>query len=399
MPRRDSPRSPSRTDSPRRPSGHTARPPGRFRGRAVWLGILTLMGGLGGVLILASFGPQNPSLLRNRADAAARAGDWPTAADLWHQVNTTDRASSTSYLGEGRACLAIGRAGQAEQALRKAAMAEPTDPDAWLLLLEVFRVEDRWIDALLLGWPALERVALEAQPQVLRELTLAALTDLPDELARTTLKRWIEADPDDLNARAALLRRMGSEPRADDPDREARIATLASMLASHPRHVGVRDALVSALADAGEPEAGRTLLESWPPDQRDGRYWRLRGLWDLEHDQRPQAAVTALRAALADFPHDWRIHYRLARALRALGRSEEAHHEAETVGRIRELLDPLALGPVLDEAFKHLDSSGAGTLAQLCARVGLTRLADRWRSLGSVESRQREVQERNTGRL
>ena len=140
------------------------------------------------------------------------------------------------------------------------------------------------------------------------------------------------------------------------------------MLASHPEHVGVREALVTALADAGEPERGRTLLETWPVEQRDGRYWRLRGRWDLEHDHRPDQAVTALRAALADFPQDWRIHYRLARALQIVNRPEEARREAETVGRIRELLDPLTLGPKLDAAFAHLDEPAAfATLADLCA--------------------------------
>ena len=113
----------------------------------------------------------------------------------------------------------------------------------------------------------------------------------------------------------AYLRRIGAEPRSDDPDRATRLAELSELLASHPGHVGVREALVTALADAGEPDRGRALLESWPADERDGRYWRLRGRWDLEHDHRPDQAVTALRAAILDFPQDWRTHYRLARAL------------------------------------------------------------------------------------
>ncbi len=141
---------------------------------------------------------------------------------------------------------------------------------------------------------------------------------------------------------------------------------------------------MTALADAGEPEAGRKLLETWPLEQRDGRFWRLRGRWDLEHDHRPDQAVTALQAALVDFPQDWRIHYRLARALQRVNRPEEARREAETVGRIRELLDPLTLGPKLDAAFSHRDEPAAfQTLANLCARAGLTRLAGVWRTAGT----------------
>jgi hypothetical protein len=54
------------------------------------------------------------------------------------------------------------------------------------------------------------------------------------------------------------------------------------------------------------------------------------------------------------------------------------------VARIRELLDPLTLDPKLDAAFRHLpDPSAFRTLADLCTRAGLTRLADAWRSAGA----------------
>jgi len=347
--------------------------------------VLVLAGAGGVLLLLQLLGGEDVTRLQVRAEAAAQAGDWTTALGLWRRINTTAGATSRTYLGEGRACLALGRAAQAERALRKAASAAPTESAAWLLLLEVLRVEDRLVDAFTLGWQALDQALPAARPQLLRELTLAALTDLPDELARSTLRRWIDADPGDVDARVALLRRIGAEPRADDPERESRLIQLGDLLASHPEHVDAREALVTALADAGEPEAGRKLLETWPLEQRDGRFWRLRGRWDLDHDHRPDQAVDALQAALVDFPQDWRIHYRLAQALQIVHRPEEARREAETVGRIRELLDPLTLGPKLDAAFSHLDEPAAlQTLADLCARAGLTRLAGVWRTAGAA---------------
>ena len=144
---------------------------------------------------------------------------------------------------------------------------------------------------------------------------------------------------------------------------------------------GVREALVTALADAGEPEQGRAYLDGWPEDARDARYWRLRGRWDLEHDRRADRAVAAFRTALEAFPQDWRTHYRLARALQIVNQPDQARQEAEAVGRIRELLDPMTLGPKLDAAFAHLgDPAAIRTLAELCARVGLVRLAEAWRA-------------------
>ena len=95
-------------------------------------------------------------------------------------------------------------------------------------------------------------------------------------------------------------------PPSDDPSRQARLDRLTDLLASHPDHEGLREALVTALADAGEPDRGRVFLEGWPAAMRDARYWRLRGRWDLEYDHRPDQAIPAFRAALEVLPHDWR---------------------------------------------------------------------------------------------
>jgi tetratricopeptide (TPR) repeat protein len=340
---------------------------------------LVLAGGIGLLIGLQWLGSHDPARLRAAAETAAQAGRWDESLALWRRINATPAATGSTLLGEGRACLATGRAAQAERALRRAVAAAPGESQAWLLLLEILRVEDRPLEAQTAGWNAAESVAPEAIPEILRELTWAALTDVPDDVARGTLKRWIEADPDDLDARVALLRRIGSDPRSDDPDREARLAELSALLSAHPDHVGLREVMVSALADAGEPERGRKVLEDWPPESRDARYWRLRGRWELDHNHQPEQAVVCLRKVLGDFPQDWRTHYRLARALQTLNDTEEARREAETVSRIRELLDPMTLGPRLEAAFAHLDDAESiRTLSMTCERVGLVRLARAW---------------------
>ena len=215
---------------------------------------------------------------------------------------------------------------------------------------------------------------------MLRDLTLAILADLPDDLARDTLDRWAAADPADDDARVARLKRAAAMPRAGDPDRADRVEALAALLARDPGHLAAREALVSDLADAGEPDRGRQVLDAWPAAGRDARYWRLLGRWELDYDRRADAAVSSFRAALAGLPHDWGTHYRLARALRALGDEEAAKQEAEAVGRLREALDPARLGPRLAADLERLDEPAAGLdLADLCACAGLTDLADAWR--------------------
>jgi tetratricopeptide (TPR) repeat protein len=322
--------------------------------------------------------------LRAKAEESAQAGDWTTALAFWQRINATSRATGSTYLGEGLANLELGRAAQAERAFRKAVAVAPAELDAWLRLLGILRVEDRQVDASEVGWTALASVSPGDRPELLRVLTLTALRDLEDNDARATLQQCIDADPDDIDAQVALLRRMGAEPRSSDPDRSERLDRLAKLLESHTEHLGAREALLIGLADSGEGERGRLILESWPAESRDGRFWRLQGRWDLEFDHRPDKAISGLRRALTNFPQDWRIHFRLARALRMVNLPDEARQEAETVARIRELLDPITLDPLLKAAFAQIsDPAAVERLASVCRTAGLVRLAEAWQAVAT----------------
>jgi predicted Zn-dependent protease len=347
-----------------------------------------MLAGLSVLVVLAAMAQRfsgSPARLRAEAERAARANDWAGALRAWRAFNATSQARGATHLAEARAALALGAAGQAERSLRRAVAADPADPEPWRLLLEILRVEDRTFEAQQAGWEAYDRVPAGSRREVLRELTLAMLADLPDELVRTTLKRWIDADPSDVDARVALSQRIAGQPRANDPDRRTRLAELERLLVEHPDHVGTREAMIAALADSGEPDRGRAALDAWPGPSgdrdRDPRYLRLRGRWDLEYDHRPAEAAAALRAGLEPLPQDWRTWYRLARALRQLGRDAEARRAAEAVGRIREALEPTALGARLDDDIRHLDDPRAlRDLAALSGQAGLSRLAEAWRA-------------------
>jgi predicted Zn-dependent protease len=323
----------------------------------------------------------SPASLVNRAEAASRTGNWVLALNYWRSVNATEAARSATHLGEAQACLKLSRAAQAERSLRKAITADATSAEPWRLLLEILRVEDRIVEEQRLGWDGYEQVRANERQALLRELTLGLLVELPDELVRSTLHRWIDADKTDLDAQVALVQRIATQPRANDPNRPLLMATTEAILAEHPDHIGAREALVSAYADSGEPDRGRTVLDAWPGSSRDARYWRLRGRWLLEYDHRPDEAVMALQTALAELPQDWRSWYRLARVYHILGRFPESTRAAESTSRIREVLDPLTLAPRLANAFDHLDKPEAYTeLAAICDRAGLTRLAAAWRA-------------------
>jgi predicted Zn-dependent protease len=353
-------------------------------GQGRWWWILAGFACLSTLIVLVWLGgrtSESAARLRARAESAVRDDDWNTALQSWRAINATSAATSVTYLGEARACLALGRAAQAEHSLRRAIETDPTNPEPWRLLLEVLRVEDRTIEAQRLGWEACERVRPEARRELLRELTLGFLADLPDNLVRRTLQRWVDADRNDIDARIALLQRIAAQPRATDPDRALRLVDLETLVASHPEHIAARETLIIALADAGQSEQGRTLLNNWPAATRDARYWRLRGRWELEYDHQPDQAVVAFQTALAELPQDWRSWYRLARALQIIGHVDESREAAATVSRIREVLDPFSLGPHLHTVFDHLDDAAAlFELDALCMRAGLVRLSQAWRA-------------------
>ena len=102
-------------------------------------------------------------------------------------------------------------------------------------------------------------------------MTLALLADTPDELARTTLQRWVSEDSSDSEARVALLRRIAANPREGDPPRAARIETLEELLRRHPESVSTRETLLQELADAGDSKRDQQVLKEWPMRDRDGR--------------------------------------------------------------------------------------------------------------------------------
>lgn len=370
---------PSSSSSTRRPAAALAPASGRVRPWPWLSGAVAL-----GVLILAIVGfawvRNRPARLAASAREAALHQQWSAAARLWADYNASVPNNADAQLAEAHAALAAGRAAQAERALARSCALAPELAEPWLLRLEIVRVEDRAAEAQTLGWQAYEAVPAARRVDVLRALTLALLAQAPEELARRTLRRWLDADPDDLDARVAMARRAAISPRDGDPTRDDRIAELSRLLDAHPEHLGLREALILDLADAGEPERGRALLETWPENQRGARFDLLDGRWALEYDGNPAHAAGAFRRVLASQPQDWATRYRLARALAALGEAQDARDEAEVVRRLRETLDPARLGPRLDAAIARLDTPGARLdLAALASQIGLVRLADAWR--------------------
>ncbi len=232
-----------------RPSGHSASQKGpKNQPKSIfglqqftWLiMVLVVILFLVFLAFIAWLSADSPARLVSQAEAASQAGDWITALRSWRAINATKAARSITYLGEAKACLALSRASQAEHSLHQAISADSSNSEAWRLLLEIMRVEDRIVEAQDLGWQGYNQLLTEDRSVLLRELTLGCLAELPDELVRTTLQRWVDADKADLPAHVALLERIAASPRPTDLSRRSLLTEMESVLNEHPDHIGAR---------------------------------------------------------------------------------------------------------------------------------------------------------------
>jgi predicted Zn-dependent protease len=334
--------------------------------------------------------PRSSARLWAQGQAAALAGDWNAALRSWRSLNAMNSATSGTYLGEAQTCLALGLAAQAERNLHRVIATDPTDPEAWHLLLEILQVEDRTLEAQDVGWQGYLQIRPEGRRRLLRELTLVLLGELPYEPIRATLYRWVDTDNTDVDAHVALLGRIATQPHASDPGRPSVLASLESVLAGHPDHVGARELLIATLADAGEPDRGGATLNGWPVVARDVRYWRLRGRWKLEYERHPDRAIVPFQTTLSDVPQDWQSWYRLARALHMVGRKGASHQAAKALSRVREVFNALTLNFQLDAAFYPAnDATTLSNLGRLCERSRLVHLAAAWQNEAQIKSQSR----------
>jgi thioredoxin-like negative regulator of GroEL len=306
---------------------------------------------------------------------------------LWGPRQLSGRQQAHQHFAEAQALFATGRAADAENRLKQALQLDPAATPAWLLYLDLLRIEERTWEAWNEGWRAYAAVPAVDRPAILRSITLALLAAPDDQQARATLARWFQTDPADRHAEVAWLHRVGQAPRGDAPPRAERIARLEALHEADPDERATRAALIQALADAGSYDRGRALLDAWPEPERDLRYDQLVGRFALEYDKDPARAIAALERVVAVWPHDWRSWYRLARAHTMRGETEKAARAAARVSTLRELLDARTLGQRLEAALGHLEDPAArGDLIALCESVGLDRLAQAWRQVQPDQS-------------
>lgn len=228
---------------------------------------------------------------------------------------------------EGQAWLSIDRARDAERAWLAYLEDDPNHPTEKVAageveteLINLYGVEDRWPEARAIVWSSYNRVT---SPAGKRELTLMALRTrierVAPEDALPRLRRFVAADPGDMQARLALARVAQEGGKRDESD-----TALAACLKTWPDHPDVRRTQLEILAARGEsPEL--TALVGHPPESYKSLalYWHLIGQRAFS-EKRWDTAADAYRSALRINPSEPQDVYRLAMTEKQLGQTSHA---------------------------------------------------------------------------
>ncbi|MFM7132518.1 MAG: tetratricopeptide repeat protein [bacterium] len=257
----------------------------------------------------------------------------------------------------------------------------PDKPEGWVIFLDLLRVlgqTDRMIE--LTEQIATNEIARRS-PEVLMTATLGLLTDLDPALIRQRLARWEAAEPGESLAAAALLQRYNENPLPDDPSRDIRLQSAANLLQKYPESIDIRQALVEMQLTSGQFEEAGKLLQAWPTSAKNtAGYHRLQGRYLQDARQDYQNAIASFEMVIQKASYDWKTRYRLARALKAVGKEKEAAFESARMLEIREMLDPTRLEPIIRQAFPKGKSPEPAQIITLFNHIGFNSLARSWQT-------------------
>jgi tetratricopeptide (TPR) repeat protein len=191
--------------------------------------------------------------------------------------------------------------------------------------------------------------ALEARPDEAREQIIRLLPATADPSALLavlleveavgpepnpaidSLKRFVENDPEDFEARRALAHHYAVVGRLSD----AR-PLLENCLAERPDHARAVESLAHCLIEIPDLPAATELLQAAPVgSNQTAWYWRLRG-YLAEQEQDWMAGVECYENAVRLAPYDSVMHHRLAAALGRLERAEKAEEHFERASTLRD---------------------------------------------------------------
>jgi tetratricopeptide (TPR) repeat protein len=263
------------------------------------------------------------------------------------------------------------RTREAEAAFRAALRRAPRLPEPRRELIALLGIERRADEQEKELWELHDRARCPIE--ALRLLAQSTVTIPPGTLAKPSdegavLERCLAADPADSHLRPPLARfyrlrgETGSARRLLEP-----------WLRDHPDDPLARVEWLACVLDEGDADAASPWFDSPPSSCRGlADFERRRGDW-LSLQGKSDEAIPAYREAVRLAPREPEVRYRLAQALRAAGRVDEANEALAYHRRLQDLA-VLAAGVEADHpALDRLNEVG-----RVCRTLGREREARAW---------------------
>ena len=335
--------------------------------------------------------PHDGELMITLARSLAARGDLLSCARQLHEVPSWWPQKAEARFREGQSYFQIDRARDAEEAWLLVLQEDPLHPvpenlyhDACMGLLNLYAIEDRWEDAYPLIWAAYDHAS--GSDERLNWLTMrmrAELERISHKESITSLRRYVAADPLDLEALRALARAEQTVGETDDAERHFR-----ECLKLRPDYVRAWLGCLALLLEQGELERFLTLLSGAPPSaDGDAETWYYRGVASEKAGDWSMAAAH-FRKAIDLNPFLQKCHYRLGMAEERLGLREQAdvHRRRstemnETRGRFPAAYSAYFRDRKPGENAASDYSQDARRLAAICETLGWARAAQAWNRL------------------
>ena len=320
----------------------------------------------------------------------AKRGDNLGSAQQLHQIPIWWPARSEASFLEAQLLKLINRARDAEAAWKACIADDPLHPTPPQMfhgsareLIALYILEGRLDEARRTIWRAYDEATPIERPGVLTMRLRAELERIDHQEAVAKLRSYVEADPDDWDARRALAleEHATADEAAADKDIEA-------CLRARPLDPLSWRARLEILHERGDVDAARAVIDRLPATaDGDAKIWMYRGIArQLDGDR--QGAVEAFTRSSQLAPYDAEILYKLGMAEKAVG---QARQSQEHIGQSRQLHQAYQkMREGYNEFGEHLRTgrrdeaayrATVERVATACQQLGWQREADEFRRL------------------
>jgi Flp pilus assembly protein TadD len=338
--------------------------------------------------------PHDGDALALLARAQAARGDLLACARTLHAVPFWWPNKGKLLFMEGQAFKLNGRMADAELAWKELTAFDPMHPmtdsfvsKAVLELMEVYALEERWAEAHRLIWRAYDAAEPEGRPRYLVMRMRTELERIMPAASVVKLRRFVEAQPEDWEARRALAHAeyaLGHIAEA--------AAFLAQCLRERPNDPRGWSERLRVLHEEGDIDRLRFTLARIPAEVADDPEVMLYRGQILERDGDWAGALAAYRRLTTLQPNNVTFVYRRAMVEARLGHAEEArrHHQRSGTTRSARAELPAAFNAYLDAGRGDAPKSkalaaAARRLVAICDALGWERESKAWTELAHAE--------------